>query len=232
MLFVSEPPPHILTRKCGPNGFASSTGGPGPVFCFATPGPRSALWREDPNPRLQLVTWAFPARFLPSQAPWKFREEFPRRQTKPSAHASTGSGVLRFGTPFGNDRRDPKLNSRRTGWRLGQTRPARQELVRVPESNTKYGGKGGITGGDPAPVILPTIGESSGIPKGKKLSPPCGAHLAPAVHRAGIFSRIGIALPRLRWGYGEGRSGKPVRPWSDARITGKVRADSIPCRAP
>lgn len=162
----------------------------------------SASPPQSPDPRIGGRTlihayWAFSARFYCAQIPRKFREESPGPQTKPSAHASTGSGVLRFGTPFGNDRRDPKPNSRRTGWRLGQTRPARQGLVRVPESNTKYGGKGGITGGDSAPVMAPTISESSGIPKGKKLSPPCGAPLAPTVHRAGISSVPGVACVRL-----------------------------------
>ena len=59
---------------------------------------------------------------------------------KPSIRASTGrrSACLE---PVGSVRRDPKLNSRRPVRTLGQTRPARQGLVRVPESNTKYGGK-------------------------------------------------------------------------------------------
>ena len=53
-----------------------------------------------------------------------------------------------------------RIHSRRTGRRLGQTHCARQELVRVPESNTKYGGKRGKTGVDAAPVIGPSISES------------------------------------------------------------------------
>jgi hypothetical protein len=46
------------------------------------------------------------------------------------------------------------------GGKLRQLRCARQGLVRVPESNTKYGGKRGITGGDAAPVMRPSISES------------------------------------------------------------------------
>ena len=53
-----------------------------------------------------------------------------------------------------------RIHSRRTGTRLGQTRCARQGLVRVPESNTKYGGKRGKTGVDAAPVMGPSISES------------------------------------------------------------------------
>ena len=68
-------------------------------------------------------------------------------------------GVL-VRNPFGSDRRDPELNSRRPAVRLGQTRRARQGLVRVPESNTKYGGKDGKTGVNAAPVMEPSIGES------------------------------------------------------------------------
>lgn len=62
-----------------------------------------------------------------------------------------------------------QTHSRRTGERLRQLRRARQGLVRVPESNTKYGGKRGITGVSAAPVIDPSISESSRIRKGKKL---------------------------------------------------------------
>ena len=78
------------------------------------------------------------------------------------------------------------------GGKLGQLRHARQGLVRVPKSNTKYGGKGRITGGNAAPVIEPSIGESSGNPKRKKSCLHCGRTLHPAVHRGGIFCRAGL----------------------------------------
>ncbi len=61
-----------------------------------------------------------------------------------------------------------QTHSRRTGRRLGQLHCARQGLVRVPESNTKYGGKRRKTGVSAAPVMGPSISESSGIPKRKK----------------------------------------------------------------
>ncbi len=199
----------------------SSTGGPGPVFCFATPGPRSAHWREDPNPRLP---WAFSARFyVPKPI---------RRQRKPSAHASTGSGVLRFGTPFGTTGGTQNQNSRRTGGRLGQTRPARQGLVRVPESNTKYGGKGGITGASAAPVMPPTISESSGIPKGKKLSPPCGAKVLPLITGQVFLRPQGLRVSDSPEGprRGEGwHAGAAVVRCRDNR---QGAPDSIPCRVP
>jgi hypothetical protein len=80
----------------------------------------------------------------------------------PKAGGVVNSGAL-LGATGGT-----QTHSRRTGRKLGRLRYARQGLVRVPESNTKYGGQGGKTGGGAAPVIGPSIGESSGIPKRKK----------------------------------------------------------------
>src|SRR6185436_10808634 len=103
-----------------------------------------------------------------------------RRQTSPQPVPRPADGVL-VSEPIWERPAGPKTHSRRTGRKLGQTRRARQGLVRVPESNTKYGGKRGITGGDTTSVMGPSIGESSGIPKGKKLSPSCGKAPSPAV---------------------------------------------------
>ena len=100
--------------------------------------------------------------------------------------------------PFWDDRRGPKTHSRRTGRKLGQLRCARQELVRVPESNTKYGGKRGKTGVGHPPVMDASISESSGIPKRKKFPIGVSTRLGPAVHRRSIFSRLRIAFSGLR----------------------------------
>jgi hypothetical protein len=81
-----------------------------------------------------------------------------------------------------------QTHSRRTGRKLGQLRCTRQGLVRESESNTKYGGKRGKTGVGAAPVMGPSISESSGIPKRKKDSSTCGFWLRPAVHRE-VFIR-------------------------------------------
>ncbi len=83
-------------------------------------------------------------------------------------------------------------------------RHARQGLVRVSESNTKYGGKVGITGVGAAPVIAPTIGESSGIPKPKKFVPPVDQSFAPLFTGA-LF----IRAPGLNF-------------WDSRRATGKA----------
>ena len=119
-----------------------------------------------------------------------------RRQTSPPPVPQPADGVL-VSEPIWERPAGPKTHSRRTGRRLGQTRRARQGLVRVPESNTKYGGKRGITGGTPAPVIGPSISESSEIPKPKKLFGGAYFSPAPAVHRTSIYSLESIALWRL-----------------------------------
>src|SRR3989442_10842730 len=51
------------------------------------------------------------------------------------------------------------------------------------------------------PSVPPSISESSGIPKRKKLFPPRQFQLRPAVHRTTIYCRRGLALARLRWAY-------------------------------
>jgi hypothetical protein len=90
-----------------------------------------------------------------------------------------------------------QTHSRRTGRKLEQLYRARQGLVRVPESNTKYGGKWGKTGVTQVPSVEPSISESSGIPKRKKLFRTHQFRLRPAVHRATIYCRKGVAPMRL-----------------------------------
>ena len=118
------------------------------------------------------------------------------RQTNPLSVPQPADGAMVL-EPIWERPAGPKTHSRRTGRRLGQTRRARQGLVRVPESNTKYGGKEGITGGNAAPVMAASISESSEIPKPKKLFDGANISPAPAVHRASIYSPESIALWRL-----------------------------------
>src|SRR4051812_2856552 len=111
-------------------------------------------------------------------APTLQPEPIPARFSRPKKSRISGRQALHpqpqpasemvVSEPFWDDRRGPKTHSRRTGRKLGQVRYARQGLVRVPESNTKYGGKRGITGVSTASVIGPSISESSEIPKPKK----------------------------------------------------------------
>jgi hypothetical protein len=71
------------------------------------------------------------------------------RADKPSTRCLDRRTEWSFWNPVGSDRRGPKTHSRRTEGRLGRLRCARQGLVRESESNTKYGGKRGITGAVP-----------------------------------------------------------------------------------
>lgn len=117
-------------------------------------------------------------------------------QQSPAPAARRPGGVVIL-EPLWERPAGTQTHSRRTGWKLGQVRCTRQGLVRVSESNTKYGGQRGITGVGAAPVIEPTIGESSGIPKPKNFVPAVDRKLRPAVHRATIYWRRRIALSGL-----------------------------------
>ena len=118
-----------------------------------------------------------------------FASRNPRTEGR-QAHAplpQPAGGVISSGALLGATG-GTQTHSRRTGSKLGRLRYARQGLVRVPESNTKYGGLGGITGVCAAPVMGPSISESSGIPKQKNCPHGCEFLPAPAVHRRGYFS--------------------------------------------
>lgn len=96
---------------------------------------------------------------------------------------------------------------RRTGWRLGRLCCARQEVVRVPKSNTKYGGKRGITGGNATPVI----DQVSVSPRGfgsQKLSPDCPSTLCTAVRRARFSSTLRLAPEGLTFSPAGSRCGE------------------------
>jgi hypothetical protein len=60
-----------------------------------------------------------------------------------------------------------QTHSRRTGSKLGQLLCTRQGLVRVPESNTKYGGKPGKTGGTLHPLCRQVSVSPQGFPSEK-----------------------------------------------------------------
>jgi hypothetical protein len=81
----------------------------------------------------------FPARFSASKVPGLGTKE-------PITATATGGRSGHFGTHLGVTG-GTQTHSRRTGRKLGQLPCARQGLVRVPESNTKYGGKRRKTGG-------------------------------------------------------------------------------------
>jgi hypothetical protein len=116
-----------------------------------------------------------------------------------------------------------QTHSRRTDRKLGQLRRARQELVRVPESNTKYGGNSGITGIGAAPVVGASISESSEIRNRKNFILGMPDRLRPTVHRPVIFLASGIALAGLTCAYGAGRADMPARVVRGAPNRAKVR---------
>jgi hypothetical protein len=127
-----------------------------------------------------------------------FASRNPRTEGR-QAHAplpQPAGGVISSGALLGATG-GTQTHSRRTGSKLGRLRYARQGLVRVPESNTKYGGLSGITGVSAAPVIEPSISESTRIPKQKNCPHGCEFPPAPAVHRRGIFSPLAIEFPGL-----------------------------------
>ena len=146
------------------------TGGPG-LFLRprARQTPRLAIVCSPsgtPQSRLKSIH-ATPPTVLSRSARFSFQAPSEWRAKRPASAASTGWRSVHSGTLQGATG-GTQTHSRRTGVRLGRLQRARQGLVRVPESNTKYGGKVGRTGGPWAPLLGPSISESSEIPKRKK----------------------------------------------------------------
>jgi hypothetical protein len=106
--------------------------------CSPAPSQTHVLNAPNPKPDILLAAVARPV---------VLRLGVSRRETKrPLSAASTGLAEWSFWNPSGSDRRDPNTlapNRRK----LGRLQRARQGVVRVPESNTKYGGKRGKRGG-------------------------------------------------------------------------------------
>lgn len=218
---------HQETRVSAPPVIRSSAGGPGLFLFTARRRCDPALRRHVPDGarlgRVLRVMHSTPqnasrdtsrVRFMRAGCGLCFRVlggPFRRAPTRPKIRAeqpfTRGPKAWRsghFGTLVGATG-GTQTHSRRTGWKLGHVRHARQGLVRVSESNTKYGGKVGITGVGAAPVIAPTIGESSGIPKPKKFVPPVDQSFAPLFTGA-LF----IRAPGLNF-------------WDSRKATGKLR---------
>jgi len=135
-----------------------------------------------------------------------------------------------FGTLLGATGGDPNtLAPNRLKAR--QLRHARQALVRVPESNTKYGGQRGKTGPGHLPVMGASISESSGIPKRKKSSFEGSTRLGPAVHRRCIFCDEPIAFARLSNATKILRPAMPSHPWWPVKRGGMVPPNLLFVRA-
>jgi hypothetical protein len=127
-----------------------------------------------------------PGRFGPLAPPDMVQNQG-RQALAPQPEKAWRSG--HFGTLLGATG-GTQTHSRRTVSKLGQVRHARQGLVRVSESNTKYGGQRGDNRAGAAPVIEPSISESSGIPKPKNLRSAVDRVFAPLFTGQGNFSAI------------------------------------------
>lgn len=197
----------VLPQPSGLESFAVQPVVPGPVFpgamvrCVHRPpaGMSRPIRPQGDKPDMRSTphnftsTDAIRACCRPVLAPWKSACQG-RQALIPLP--SSGLAECSFARPFGECRRDANSLAP-NGSKARTLQSARQELVRVPESNTKYGGLRGITGGKPAPVLEASISESSGIPNRKNLPFVVPGTLHPAVHRAGIFLSNGLASAGL-----------------------------------
>ena len=149
--------------------FASSAGGPGPVPPAAEPMRTSIPPRHGPDPQARLTPSTPNTRtrhmspfgsFLALQTRPKFRANEPVTRCL-DRRAKCQSGTL-MGATGGT-----QTHSRRTRSKLRQLRYARQGLVRVPESNTKYGGKRRKTGVASGPLCRQVSVSPQGFPSEK-----------------------------------------------------------------
>jgi len=109
----------------------------------------------------------------PTLKPEPFLARFLAPRTSPNSGQKSPSPVAPIGGRSGQSGTlleatgGTQTHSRRTRSKLGQLRCARQALVRVPESNTKYGGNLGKTGGAPHPQCRQVSVSPQGFPSEK-----------------------------------------------------------------
>jgi hypothetical protein len=208
---------------------ASSTGGPGPVHSFNAPGPSSEPFpsRLTQKPLTQAVlSEPFFGSFLASR-----KSPNPGR-TSPAPVASTGGRSGHSGTLQGATG-GTQTHSRRTGSKLGRLHCARQGLVRVPESNTKYGGKGGKTGVTRRPLSGQVSVSPQGFPSRKNCFPRAGSGFAPLFTGQLFIDQllssgtcIGGTHIRPASSFRHVRAGMPAGRWSGSRISGMLASIS------
>jgi hypothetical protein len=159
------------------------------LFCpvvpstFQTGGRGYAGW----NPSsVNAPNWFFALR---RRAPWA-----QKGADKPASAAVTGLAEWVGADPFreGARRTSEPLAPNRSNLRLSVY--ARQAVVRVPKSNTKYGGNWGKPGGQAAPWLGSSISESKRIRKRKIFRGHVDICAAPALHRASFYSPLGLVL--------------------------------------
>lgn len=131
------------------------------------------------------------------------------RAEAPFTRAGPADGVVIL-EPFWERPAGTQTHSRRTGGRLGYLRCARQGLVRVPESNTKYGGKGRITGGNSAPDVRQVSVSPRGFPSKNNCRRTACARFIPLF--TGQLSIRVFGLPSVDSRRLTGICGQPCRP--------------------
>jgi hypothetical protein len=114
-------------------------------------------------------------------------------QKSPSPAASTGGRSGQSGT-LQETTGGTQTHSRRTGSKLRQLPCARQGLVRVPESNTKYGGKAGKTGVVLRPLCCQVSVSPQGFPSEKNCLERANLSFAPLF--TGQLFIVAEGLPR------------------------------------
>jgi hypothetical protein len=143
------------TRPCSSRGRTDANIDPAAAWA-GPPSPAHAFNAQHPNSSPE----PFLARF------WRSEAAPNSGQTNPSPIASTGGRSGQSGTLMGATG-GTQTHSRRTRSKLRQLRYARQGLVRVPESNTKYGGKRRKTGVASCPLCRQVSVSPQGFPSEK-----------------------------------------------------------------
>ena len=153
-----------------------------------------------PKPRsVNAPNWFFalkPAGLRPK--PWTLScadgSPGPKEADKPSSAASTGQAEWWVQTRFGRAPGELQNHSRRTGRTLRLSVCARQAVVRVPKSNTKYGGKWGKPRGSSRALDGCQVSVSpQGFGSGKSFARPSIFQLHP-LFTGEVFIRVQACL--------------------------------------
>jgi hypothetical protein len=130
-----------------------------------------------------------------------------------------------FWNPSGKRPAGTQTHSRRTGERLGRLQRARQGVVRVSESNTKYGGNRGKPGGPSRARLAQVSVSPEGFPREKICDREVPADFTP-FFTGEVFFPAPACLAEthvsLRGTHREVVSGIPFWPWFERPIGGNL----------
>ncbi len=175
-------------------------------------GPQAGSCFQRPTP--QLVTRAILGPLLALRSPPKFRANEPVTRCL-DRRAKCQSGTL-MGATGGT-----QTHSRRTRSKLRQLHCTRQGLVRVPESNTKYGGKRRKTGVASCPLCRQVSVSPQGFPSEKNCFHRADFRFVPLFTGKLFIVAQGLLL-RDSGEVTKVRAAMPARRWPPAQRTGKV----------